>query len=122
MFLTEIESLDSAFPGWSAVVLHYAALNLMDAYLHSNGRDHGSTHGERGRMLAELLEARRLATVTRDAYLRLADRSRAARYEAVVPTAVDLAVLMADFRRIEAEILPRLRLTPFARLPFEPEP
>jgi hypothetical protein len=54
-----------------------------------------------------------------DSYAHLLEWSRDVRYRGTVPSPGDLATLFADFRRIEAEVLPRLRFAPFARLPFE---
>jgi hypothetical protein len=122
LFQTEIESLGNTFPHWSTVVLHYSALHLVDAYLHGNGSDHGATHTERSRTLSDLVRVRRMSVASRDAYLRLAGRSRVARYETDAVTTADFRALVEDFRRIESEVLPRLSLAPFARLPFEPEP
>ena len=120
-FLSELGRLDRTFPEWSTVALHYCALHLIDAYLHGNGSDHGGTHGERARLLGGMVRARRMTVSTRDAYFRLASRSRVARYTAEELTAAEFTALVRDFRRIEAEVAPRLRLSPFARLPFEPE-
>ena len=107
--------------GWSTVVLFYSAMGLMDAFLHGNGKDHGKSHAERERALAELVRSRRLSQRCLGSYLLLAGRARRARY--VEPSSSRWAyeeLIRQHFRPIEAEVANRLRLTPLERLPFEP--
>lgn len=121
-FLTQIETLHNAsdFAGWRTVVLFYTALDLMDAFLHANGSNHGRSHSERERALAELVRSRRLSQSCFEAYVFLADRSRRTRY--IEPSSSRSAfedLVREHFRPLEAEVTQRLRLEPFARLPFE---
>jgi hypothetical protein len=122
-FLTQIEEWNGVrdFRDWSAIVLFYSALHLMDAYLHANGRDHGRSHGERNLALVRLTEDRRLSKTGWDSYSQLESRARALRYWEMTQTRQEYETLLVPgVRRIEEEVRGRLRIDAFAPLPFGP--
>ena len=122
-FLTRIDDVPSAreFGGWSAVVLFYSALHLVDAFLHANGRDHGQSHVERQTELTNFVTTRRMSQSSLDSYIYLANRSRNFRYRGSLISAQEYEELVVqDFRPLEAEVTGRLALAAFPHLPFEP--
>jgi DNA-binding ferritin-like protein len=97
-FLNTIDIDDDTCADWAIVVLFYRALHLVSAVIHSQGRDHGSTHAERQQQVDAMFPP-----PTAQSYRRLRTRSRVVRYEQVQSTA-------ADFRRLlNSDFEPLLR-------------
>jgi hypothetical protein len=103
-FLNTIDAADDTFADWAIVILFYRALHLVSAVMHSQGRDHGSSHAERQRQVAAMFPPR-----TAQSYQRLRSRSRIVRYEQVRSTAADFRrLLSSDFEPLLHEVQSRV--------------
>jgi hypothetical protein len=116
----EAHTEPGSFVEWKVVVVFYSGLHLIDAYMHVRGEDHGRSHGERNRVLRDMADGDRLSHVVLSDYFHLATRSRAFRYTDAAATVDEYRRRVAgDFRRLEAEVIDRLRFSPLERLAFE---
>jgi hypothetical protein len=88
-FLNTIDVADDAFADWAIVVLFYRALHLVSAVIHSEGKDHGSSHKQRQDVVQAVF-----APPTAQSYEWLYTRSRAVRYEEVTSTASEFQRLL----------------------------
>jgi len=103
-FLNTMDVGDDTFADWAIVVLFYRALHLVSAVIHSHGRDHGTTHGQR-QPRAEAV----LSPAAAQSYERLYTRSRAVRYEEVTSTAREFErLLKSDFGPLLREVQSRV--------------
>jgi len=99
-FLNTMDVADDTFGDWAIVVLFYRALHLVSAVIHSHGRDHGATHGQRQPRVEAVL-----SPATAQSYERLYTRSRAVRYEEVTSTAREFErLLKSDFGPLLREV------------------
>ena len=90
-------------------MLFYSALHSVDALLHTLNKNHNTSHIRRNQRLQRLTERGLLSQQALEDYYELYARSRALRYESEEAVASDfLRLLTIHFRRLEAEIIPRL--------------
>jgi hypothetical protein len=99
-FLDTMDVADDTFADWAIVVLFYRALHLVSIVIHSEGRDHGSSHAERQRSVDAVF-----TLATAQSYRRLRSRSRIVRYESVRCAATDFErLLRSDFEPLLEEV------------------
>lgn len=97
--------LNPPFHDWRIIILYYAAMHYVDAYL-ATRNVHPDSHADRKR---EMREVRELDPIY-DIYRTIENSSRDARYEAVPFTPQDVAEIDRRVRQVDSHICDLLRI------------